>query len=206
VVRVTAQEQYEQQYEYQPRTWLPTPANAQGRIAWLARAARQGTRGIVEIRPHSDTARRRGAVQLVNRRNDPRWASHDPWLVTYVALDSSGRPVVRGRPQQLRVWAQHYPGGRAGDVFDLGHVQLPATMPFPRVDLPGFFGSAVEEPIRAHLTALLATRGRQVDRATGGATPGPDLTWQEIAEMYAELAQELRNPFLAELANELAAA
>jgi hypothetical protein len=186
------------QDEYQRRTWAPVPPTTAGRLTWMMRS---GAPGLVEIRAHTATA------QLTARAADPRYVRHGAWLVTYQALGPDGRPASSGHARRLRLWAQQFAGGRlTGDVHDLGIITLPDTLPFPRVDLPGFFGMAVEEPIRAHLTGLLGLLSRRVERSTGGAAPGPDLLWSEVAAMYAELASELRDPFLAELAAELAVA
>jgi hypothetical protein len=38
---------------------------------------------------------------------------------------------------------------------------------------------------------------------TGGNMAGPDVAW-ELAEFYSELGRQLRDPFYAELASELA--
>lgn len=197
---------FAQEQEFQPRTWAQVPRGRPNQTAWVARANRPGVPGMVEIRPHNDRGRRRGAADLRTRMRGGPWAGHDGWLVTYVALGADGNPLSRGRPAAVRLLAEQVGGPSPSGVFDLGVVPLPATIPFPRVDLPGFFGSAVEEPIRQRLTELLVRHARRtVDTATGGATPGPDLVWREVAQMYGELAQQLRDPFLAELADELAA-
>lgn len=203
----------EREMEYQPRRWEPPPRPAQGRMAWVAAVARPKPNlprvpGLIEIKPHTATSRPGGLKQLRDNHARPQYAGHDKWFVTYQALDAGGRPVVRGRAHQVQLWARRFEGGnppnaQLTDAYDLGIIPVPTTTAFPRVDLPGFFGSAIEEPIRTHLTRLLEMKQRRVDQRTGGAAPGPDLLWAELAAMYSELAEELRDPFYAELATEL---
>lgn len=191
------------EWEYQPRVWDRPPTAVHGRLAWVAQA---GTQGLIEIRARTATSRGRGVDQLRKRQIDPLYGGHDKWLVTYQGLGPNGKPISRGRATQINLWAQKFDGkiGKLiGKEYDLGPIRLKDTIPFPRVDLPGFFGNAVEEPIRERLTELLRMKRRTVNQQTGGAAPGPDLLWSELAALYAELAEEQRDPFYAELAEEL---
>ncbi len=160
--------------------------------------------GTAEIKPHVSRAMGQGLEQL--RKGQP---DGQRFLITY-------RPVgIRpdGRAAAVCVYALGFTNIadvprdvaalRARTWAHLGRAPLPERIPFPTVVDGGFFGSAVERHVRKRFgTALVRPAGRTVRPGTGGHLPGPDVRYEQ-AEFYAELARELGDPMLAELAAEM---
>ncbi|TQC47383.1 hypothetical protein EEB14_20725 [Rhodococcus sp. WS4] len=175
---------------------------------------------IVEIKPHNKSGERSGLDQLYkskfgNKTSRPPRKPTDPksaqWLLTYLPVNDSGAPVHSGRASAVKIFARRVTWSaenrkayRFGLQYVVGTRTLPALIPFPRVDQAGFFGSAVEGHVRAH---LFRKTSRQAVRGTGGSRPGPDARLKarlkELTELYEELARIVPDPLYAEIAAEL---
>jgi hypothetical protein len=155
--------------------------------------------GIAEIKPHTRHGIPAGIRQLLTRSSKDPYRGREMWLVTYTAV-----PRISLTPRSIRVLVYKVdPKGNLGPHWDLGERTLPATMQFPKTDNPAFFGMAVEDLVRQKFRPALLAGGRQVAPGTGGARRGPDVDWQELANFYAELANETGDPFFEALATEL---
>jgi hypothetical protein len=170
-----------------------------------------GKGAIGEIKPHKASGIRRGLAQLHARRFGtahikPTHPDAPQWLITYLPVNDKGLPVRSGRASAVRVFARSvsWPGRNrkadCGPLYDLGRKGLDATISYPAVNEPGFFGFAVERDIRAH---LYRRTDRPAVRGAGGGKPGPDLLWNEIAALYSELSRLTGDRLFAEIAAEL---
>ncbi|WP_396911257.1 hypothetical protein [Mycolicibacterium sp.] len=129
-------------------------------------------------------------------------------VITYLPVDGSGTPVKTGRASAVRIFARAvtWPSNARSSAklgpptYDLGTKSLAATISYPRVDEPGSFGAVVEKDVRRH---VYAKTGRKAIRGAGGSLPGPDARWQEIANLYGELARLTGDPYFAEISAEL---
>jgi hypothetical protein len=189
---------WELEWEAVPRSrWASLPGNL------AAATMRVGANGVAEIKPHSWSGLRAGLKQLARRTSTGPRA-----LITYLPVDRSGKTVPAGQAAAVRVFATMYaPSTSLADYlakaqwWDLGSLGLPGMMPFPVVQNGGFFGMAVENGVRNHFTTkVLNPSTRKVAAGTGGHQHGADVQWQELAELYAELARQLRDPAYAEAA------
>jgi hypothetical protein len=178
--------------EYEAFNWVSPPALS-GQQLRITRP------GIAEIKPHTKHGIPAGVRQLRGRTSKGPLKGLDMWLVTYLAV-----PQKTLTPSRIRVLVYKVePTGPLGRPWDLGEKVLPATMPFPKTDNPGFFGMAVEDCVRQKFLPVLKAGGRSVFGGTGGARWGPDVRWNELANFYAELANETGDPFFEALATEL---
>ncbi|NHU43005.1 hypothetical protein [Rhodococcus sp. A14] len=183
--------------EFQTRTW----DKIDGAVQFL----QPKMAGIAEIKPHTAAGQRSGLDQL--RKYKSLHPDRPQWLITYLPINESGSPVRSGRAGAVKIFARSvdWPGGgrgayRLGSLEIVGTKKLPGLIAFPRVDQPGFFGHAVEKHVRAHLFRSI---NRKAVRGTGGAQPGPDVMWKELAALYGELARIVPDPLYAEIAAEL---
>ena len=84
-------------------------------------------------------------------------------------------------------------------------VPVVATVPVSPLTDATIFGRVVEGHVRKAFADVLRGVGRHpYNLAKASGDQGADVTWTEIAEMYAELARTTNDEFLAALANELA--
>lgn len=164
-----------------------------------------GGRG--EIRPHNLKGIRGALGQLKGVRSRTHRI-----LITYLPVDTAGRPQDAGRPHKILVLMTIVPRP------DITAEQLLAE-PWYRIsefDPPdiinvdyynkGLVGTAVEPVVRdIFRRSVLVPSGRTIRGGTGGHRIGSDVIWHELAEFYGELSRQSRDPFYAELASELAA-
>jgi hypothetical protein len=173
-----------------------------------------GRPGIVEIKPHTETGILKGVANV--RRALLAAPNNVGLLVTYYAVDDRDQPKTSGQAAYAHLFAALITTGpndtprqylSANRWRHLGRITVPQTIPHPRVNQISAFGQAIEPAARAKVRDVMRTwiPGITFQRATGGHRPGPDIIWSELAELYAELARELRDPLYAELANELTA-
>jgi len=169
-------------------------------------------RGFAEIKPHTESGVRGGITQIQKRLARSR--GYIAYLVTYYAVNERNQPIRKGRAKYLHVFAAPVTQASTPAQYrdpkvwrHLGYVEVPQTIPHPPVHQGGAFGWAVEEAVREKFKQMvkLETPHKKWTPATGGYQPGADIRWHELAELYAELARELRDPLYAELASELAA-
>jgi hypothetical protein len=108
----------------------------------------------------------------------------------------------RGKPPAPAKW-----------VLVKKQVPIPPTIPV-NLDNGSVLGAAAEDPVRTAFAVPLKEikiKGINLGLTWKSAmkkpddNQNPDVEWEEIAEMYAELARITNNEFFAELANELAA-
>jgi hypothetical protein len=167
--------------------------------------------GWAEIKPHNYAGIRAGLKQLRTAgRGQPRTGQV---LITYLPVDSSNSSVSSGQPACVRVFATRFEAKGAGDNpsdflrkhawYDLGSFAPPKQITL-NVDDGGLFGAAIERYVRHQFQAVVKAPTQHVPGG-GGPRQGPDVLWDELAELYAELARELEDPYYAELASELAA-
>jgi hypothetical protein len=173
-----------------------------------------GKNGAAEIKPHHWLGICKGVEQLHNSTvTGPRV------LITYRPLNSRNGIATTGRPACVQMFMTYYvkpttPGARPltpgavlkGQWWLLGSIVPPPTVPLT-IDNPGLFGAGVEDVIRQHFDKhVLKPRDHNALPGTGGSGTGHDVLWewQELAGMYAELGNALRDPFYAELAVALA--
>jgi hypothetical protein len=173
----------------------------------------------MEIKPHTTTGIRAGVRQIGDRLEAAcRTTGVAPTgvLVTYVGVDAAGRPIRTGRAKAVHVYgakvdlkcgqrptvAQY---NQPGVWYFLGSAPLPDKLDHPPVDHAPAFGWAVEPVVQQQVmkTVRLQTPQRKWT-PKGGPGHGADIEYTELAEFYRELARELRDPFYAELASELA--
>lgn len=152
--------------------------------------------GVAEIKPHSPSGIAKGLVQL---RGPNANRTGQRWLVTYRirAMPMSDRP---GRASVL---AFQVDDNNCKGPWHIGDVTLPVKIDFPPADNPGYVGWAMETIVAEKLRSRFPGHFRWRPN-TGGARPGADAQWYELAHLYAELAGETSDPYFAALAGELA--
>lgn len=199
--------QWQQEWELEeeaPRKWLSIP-----KLLPSGKMTVQPN-GFAEIKPHNRAGIRAGLKQLGERA---RGKGRQPQaLITYLPVDAALAPLPSGWPPHVRVFAVKYDHGNPptmADIFikhqwyDLGSFTPRKTIDL-KVDNASVFGAVIEESVRKKfITSVLKAPLKY--RGGGGAGTGPDVLWDELAQMYAELARDLRDPFYRELASELAA-
>ena len=160
--------------------------------------------GYAEIKPHHLRGMKAGMCQLaLNRTGGTRI------LITYLPLNSSDVPIETGTPDKVQVHARHFVrSSKATDLenphqwWNLGFVPPPKGLTLALKDRQKF-GVAIEEPVRTLFGAVVLKPPRRMRPHPGGPRRGPDVLWDELADLYAELGRELRDPLYAELALEL---
>lgn len=187
-------------YQYRPVPKILRPASE---MLPIDRA------GHAEIKPHSHAGIRDGFVQL--RRSK---VSGPKILITYRPVDSGGKAVQTGRPAKVQVFATKLTDLTPAKLlsgatwWNLDGVPPPGSV-LPTLDNPPLFGAAVEESVRNKFRDEVLAKNsppHTMRLGVGGHRSGPDVLWDELAGMYQELARELRDPFYAEVAAELARA
>lgn len=161
--------------------------------------------GYAEIKPHNKKGITEGLQQLSEHPTDPRV------LITYLPLIGPGKPAIdayTGQPTEVRVFATHFKQGMTpGKLlkntqlwWDLGSYKPPGQIRLT-LENRGLFGAAIEPWVRdLFCCEVLDFSGRKMWTGTGGQRPGADVRWHELADLYAELGRELRDPLYAELA------
>jgi hypothetical protein len=162
------------------------------------------TPGFVEIKPHTLTGIKAGLKQLGKRLENATPKADTGVLATYLAVDSGGRPLPTGKAKYLRVYAvlvNRTPTPTLAQYrlprlwHYLGMAPLPERIEHPSVDHPGAFGFAVEKVVQQQVMNVVSLQTPKKKWTPGGGSrPGPDMTYDELADFYRELAHELRDP------------
>jgi len=167
-------------------------------------------KGKAEIKPHNLNGIRAGLEQLADQPAKPPFAG-PRMLITYRPVDADDKAVNAGQPVSVQVYATDYVAGvTASDLLNrykwwfLGKVPVPKRVTV-KLENRGVFGAVMEGPVRRLFRGTVLLPPRKLEPGTGGWRHGPDVVWKELAELYRELAQEMRDPFYAEVAAELAA-
>lgn len=170
-----------------------------------------GADGHAEIKPHNLAGVAGGLKQL-----DKHPASGPRILITYRPLNSAGGPATKGPPATVQVLATNFvppttrPLGprqwrnearalEGRTWWNLGSFIPPKQIPLI-IDNRGLFGSAIEPCVRDLFRVKVLKPPRKMLPGTGGQRRGADVAWNELADLYAELGRELRDPLYAELA------
>lgn len=157
--------------------------------------------GYAEIKPHHLRGMRAGMCQLaLNPDTGTRI------LITYLPV-RNGHPVETGTPDGVRVLARKFVQFTNATVlenpnewWDIGSVPPPKNV---TLNDRQKFGLAIEEPVRQLFHAQVIKHPRTIRRSPSNYRTGPDVLWNELADFYAELGRELRDPLYTELALEL---
>jgi hypothetical protein len=173
-----------------------------------------GKPGVAEI-----TALKEGRVRKVHNDFLKKGGKNDKIIVCYRPI---GRPSIWGNNErvtghpgataEVAVFATRFQPNygtevrryRVGPWWYLGRANVPVYH-VVRPAEGSIFGQVAETPIRALFSKWLMDK-YQHKVTNPDKRPddhGPDVTWEMIAEMYAELARTTNDEFLAELANEL---
>lgn len=188
--------------------------------------------GLAEIKPHKAPAIRKGLQQLreyLQKSESRHKAATSPgtafrqsgpsggeparmsvWLVTYLPW-----PSDTNQPTHVRIFAHKLrrdellrngplPGLESLTLSrrELPRVELPPSIPFPRLSAPDMFGMAVEPRVRDQFAKVY--RRPQTHRQALGRK-GADVLWRELAGLFAELANETGDGYWRELSDELTA-
>lgn len=179
-----------------------------------------GPDGIAEIRAHNRNGIAGGLKQLHERK---RRAGTPKVLITYRPLigTKAAPDGSIGRATAVQVFATKFVPPKKtplkqGDWYDEARSavarntwwDLGSFTPPAQIDLTlenrGLFGAAIEDAVRTRFQfKVLVPSNRLMQMYTGGGRKGPDVVWKELADLYAELGRELRDPLYAELALEL---
>lgn len=174
-----------------------------------------GPDGYAEIKPHNLSGIADGLEQLYRHPGKrPRI------LITYRPLKSGGGPATEGLPATVQVLATRFVRPKArpatwwaeavalkerpGVWWNLGSFRPPKQVQIRlTLDDRRQFGLAIESYVRdLFCVEVLKVNKppREMWTGTGGHRLGADVRWYELADLYAELGTELRDPLYAELA------
>ncbi|GAA0460015.1 hypothetical protein Ade02nite_14180 [Paractinoplanes deccanensis] len=171
-------------------------------------------KGFLEIKPHTVNGIAKGIAQIRRRLNAGEGTVGV--LVTYLAVDARDNVITSGRAAHVHLFMATV--RKAGDAVStyrtsgpwthIGRVPVPATLPHPQVDQMSQFGQAIEPAVQGKVRQVIRRwyAGVKFAAGTGGHRTGADMRWTSLAELYAELGNELRDPFWQDLAVSLTGA